>query len=192
MSISPSAPDSVLTVLQLTRHIKRSLEDHYPAVWVKGEVSGCKKAPSGHFYFALKEGNEALLDCALWRTHAARVSFEPQDGIEVEAFGSIQVYEPRGRYQLSVKELRPAGQGALWLKYEKLKKKLFGEGLFDEQRKRPLPRYPERVGVVTSPVGAAVRDIVTVLRARWASIGIVLSPVRCSIALRILPPLLSS
>ena len=109
---------------------------------------------------------------------APRLGFEPRDGIEVEAFGGITVYEPRGRYQLVVRELRPAGLGALLLALEELKRRLAAEGLFDAARKRPLPRYPRRIGLVTSPIGAAVRDLVKVLRARWPAIGIVLAPVR--------------
>src|SRR5207249_581832 len=101
-----------------------------------------------------------------------------RDGSEVEAFGAVSVFEPRGRYQLIVEELRPAGVGALLLALEELKRRLQAEGLFDESRKRPLPRYPQRIGLVTSPVGAAVRDLVKVLWARWPGIGLVLAPVR--------------
>src|SRR5439155_844154 len=157
---------------------KESLEVGFPALWVRGEVSGLKRAESGHLYFALKEGREALIACVMWRTSASRLACEPRDGAEVEAFGGVSVYEPRGRYQLVARELRPAGLGALLLALEELKRRLAAEGLFDAARKRPLPRIPARVGLVTSPVGAAVRDLVTVLRARWPSIGIVLAPVR--------------
>src|SRR5439155_19719387 len=157
---------------------KESLEVGFPALWVRGEVSGLKRAESGHLYFALKEGREALIACVMWRTSASRLACEPRDGAEVEAFGGVSVYEPRGRYQLVARELRPAGLGALLLALEELKRRLAAEGLFDAARKRPLPRIPARVGLVTSPVGAAVRDLVKVLRARWPSIGIVLAPVR--------------
>jgi len=126
----------------------------------------------------MKEGTNALLDCVMWKTPASLLSFEPRDGTEVEAFGAITVYEPRGRYQLVVEELRPGGLGALLLALEELKRRLQAEGLFDTARKRPLPHYPERIGLVTSPVGAAVRDLVKVLRARWPSIELVLAPVR--------------
>jgi exodeoxyribonuclease VII large subunit len=177
MAISP-APDTILSVAALTRLIKDSLEGAFPAVWVRGEISGFKRAESGHLYFSLKEGKDALLDCVMWRTSAAKLAFEPRDGTEVEAFGGIAVYEPRGRYQLGAKELRPGGLGALLLALEELKRRLQAEGLFDASRKRPLPRYPGRIGLVTSPVGAAVRDVVKVLRGRWPSIEIVLSPTR--------------
>jgi exodeoxyribonuclease VII large subunit len=177
MAISP-APDSVLSVTGLTRLIRESLEGEFPAVWVRGEVSGIRRPDSGHLYFSLKEGKEAILDCVMWRSSAIHLTFEPRDGTEVEAFGGITVYEPRGKYQLLVRELRPGGLGALLLALEELKRRLSGEGLFDAARKRPLPRYPQRIGMVTSPVGAAVRDMVKVLRARWPSIAIVLAPTR--------------
>src|SRR5262249_11996872 len=120
----------------------------------------------------------ALLECVMFKTAAGRLAFEPRDGTEVEAFGAISVYEPRGRYQLMAEHLRPGGLGALLLALEELKRRLQAEGLFDAARKRPLPRYPMRLGLVASPVGAAVRDLVKVLQSRWPSIGIVLAPVR--------------
>src|SRR5262245_60050916 len=177
MAISPS-PESILSVSALTRLIRDTLGRTFPAVWVKGELSGFKRSDRGHLYFSLKEGTAALIDCVMWKTTAGRLSFEPRDGTEVEAFGAITVYEPRGRYQLVVEELRPGGLGALLLALEELKRRLQAEGLFDAARKRPLPRFPARIGLVTSPVGAAVRDMVKVLRARWPGIGIILAPVR--------------
>jgi exodeoxyribonuclease VII large subunit len=177
MSISP-APESILSVSALTRLIKDALGQAFPAIWVKGELSGFKRSDRGHLYFSLKEGTTALIDCVMWSRTAGRLSFEPRDGTEVEAFGAISVYEPRGRYQLVVEELRPGGLGALLLALEELKRRLQAEGLFEAARKRPLPRFPARIGLVTSPVGAAVRDLVKVLRTRWPGIGIVLAPVR--------------
>lgn len=177
MAISPS-PESILSISALTRLIKDTLGTAFPAVWVKGELSGFKRSDRGHLYFSMKEGTTALLECVMWSRTAARLSFEPRDGTEVEAFGAITVYEPRGRYQLVVEELRPGGLGALLLALEELKRRLQAEGLFDNARKRPLPRFPQRIGLVTSPVGAAVRDLVKVLRGRWPGIGIVLAPVR--------------
>jgi len=173
-----TASDQILGVIELTRRIKATLETEYPAVWVRGEISGMKRSESGHVYFSLKEGRDAVLSCAVWRTSVGRLKFEPRDGMQVEAFGAVEVYAPRGQYQLIVREARPAGLGALLLALEELKQRLKAEGLFDESRKRPLPRYPGRVGLVTSPSGAAVRDVVKVLRSRWPSIGIVLAPVR--------------
>ncbi|HEY3215572.1 MAG TPA: exodeoxyribonuclease VII large subunit [Candidatus Eisenbacteria bacterium] len=176
MAISP-APEGILTVTALTRLVKEALSQAFPAVWVRGEVTGFKRAASGHCYLSLKDG-QALLECVAYSRAAGRFGFEPRDGVEVEAFGAISVYEPRGRYQLVVEEMRPAGLGALLLALEELKRRLQAEGLFDDRRKRPLPPYPSRIGLVTSPVGAAVRDLVKVLRARWPSIRLVLGPVR--------------
>jgi exodeoxyribonuclease VII large subunit len=175
--VSVPQTEGVLSVSALTQRIKSTLEEGFPAVWVKGELTGVKKAPSGHLYFSLKD-SASQLDCVMWKGTFSRLVFEPQDGAEVEAFGDVTVYAARGRYQLTVREMRPAGIGALLLALEQLKRKLQAEGLFDPSRKRPLPTFPLRVGLVTSPVGAAVRDMVKVLRARWPSIGIVLAPVR--------------
>src|SRR5439155_24993232 len=176
MAVSP-APQTILGVAALTRLIKETLTDAFPAVWVKGEVTGFRRSERGHLYFSLKD-KEALLECAMYRSAAVRLGFELRDGDEVEAFGGVSVYEPRGRYQLVVEELRASGLGALLLALEELRRRLAAEGLFEAARKKPLPRYPARIGLVTSPVGAAVRDMVKVLRARWPSIGIVLAPVR--------------
>ncbi|MBI1799739.1 MAG: exodeoxyribonuclease VII large subunit [Candidatus Eisenbacteria bacterium] len=176
MTINPST-DSVLTVSALSRLVKDALEGEFPAVWVKGELSGFTRSDRGHLYFSLKEGRDATLDCVVWKGAAGRLSFEPRDGTEIEAFGRVSSFPARSRYQLIVEELRPGGLGALLLALEELKRRLAAEGLFDEKRKRPLPSYPRRIGVVTSPIGAAVRDIIKVLRARWPSIEIVLAPV---------------
>jgi exodeoxyribonuclease VII large subunit len=175
MAVAP-APQPILTVSALTRLIKQSLRDAFSSVWVKGEISSWKRAGSGHAYLTLKDPTGPVLDCVIWSD--TRLDFEPRDGMEVEAFGDITVYEARGKYQLVIKEIRPAGLGALLLALEELKRRLQGEGLFDPGRKRALPRFPRTVGLVTSPSGAAVRDIVKVLRARWPSIRIVLAPVR--------------
>lgn len=167
----------ILSVLQVTRLIKDTLAGSFPAVWVRGEISNVRRPASGHFYFDLKEGT-ALLHCVLWASGAARAKFTPIEGVEAEAFGSIGAYESRSEYQLMVQSIRPAGLGALLVKFEELKRKLHGEGLFDPARKRALPHYPRRIGLVTSPVGAAVHDLITRLRGRWPSIEIVLAPVR--------------
>ena len=178
MALLPSQEDRVLSVGELTRAIKETLTDAFPGVWVKGEVSGLKRPDSGHLYFSLKEGTTAVIACAMWRNAAMKLGFPLRDGGEVEAYGEIDVYAPRGGYQLIIKQLRPAGLGALLLQLEELKRRLTAEGLFAAERKRPLPRYPRRIGVVTSPVGAAVRDIVKVLRGRWPGIEVVLAPVK--------------
>jgi exodeoxyribonuclease VII large subunit len=137
----------------------------------------CRRSDRGHIYFSLKD-KDALIECAMYSRAVSRLGFEPRDGAEVEAFGAVSVYEPRGRYQLIVEEMRASGLGALLLALEELRRRLAAEGLFDAARKKPLPHYPRRIGLVTSPAGAAVRDMVKVLRARWPSIGIVLAPVR--------------
>ena len=177
MSVAPQRDERIVGVLELTRAIRDALAAQFTGVWVRGEVSNCKRSPNGHLYFKLKEGKAAVLDCALWAREAGRLRFDLKEGLEVEAFGDVTVWEPRGNYQLSVKHLRPAGMGALLLQLEQLKQKLQAEGLFDAARKRPLPRYPRRIGVVTSPVGAAFRDVLKVLRARWPAIGVVIAPV---------------
>jgi len=174
----PAAEDRVLSVAELTRSIKDLLLETFPGVWVKGEISNYKGTHgSGHLYFRMKDAT-ATLDCAMFRPLPSRLTFTPRDGLEVEAYGEVSVYEPQGRYQLVVKQMRPAGIGALLAQLEELKRRLAAEGLFEVARKRPLPRYPRTVGVVTSPVGAAVRDIVKVLRARWPGIRVVLAPVK--------------
>jgi exodeoxyribonuclease VII large subunit len=177
MASLPAPEDRVLTVGELTRAIKDLLAGTFPGQWVKGEISGFRPHTSGHLYFKLKDAN-AQLDCAMFKMNAMRLSFAPRDGLEVEAFGEISVYEPRGNYQLVIKQMRVAGIGALLAQLEELKRRLAAEGLFDAARKKPLPKYPRTIGVVTSPVGAAVRDIVKLLRARWPGIRIVLAPVK--------------
>ncbi len=178
MSLMPASEDRILSVGEITRSIKETLTEGFSGVWVKGEVSGIKRPQSGHVYFTLKEGTEATLKAVAWRATAARLTFDLRDGTEVEAFGDLDVYPPRGEYQLIVRQMRPAGLGALLLQLEELKRKLAAEGLFDPARKRPLPAFPRTIGVVTSPVGAAIRDIVKVLRTRWPGIRIVLAPVK--------------
>ena len=178
MATLPAPEDKILSVGELTREIKELLAGAFAGVWVKGEISSYKGPhQSGHMYFSLKDAN-ATLSCAMFRGSATKLTFTPKDGLEVEAYGEISVYEPRGNYQLIIKQMRPAGIGALLAQLEELKRRLTAEGLFDAARKQPLPRYPRTIGVVTSPVGAAVRDVVKVLRDRWPGIRIVLAPVK--------------
>ena len=174
----PAADDRILSISQITREIKDMLADAYPGVWVKGELSGFKGAnASGHMYFSLKDAG-AKIDCVLFRGSAARLTFDPKDGLEVEAYGEISVYEPRGNYQLVIKQMRPAGKGALMAQYEEMRRRLEAEGLFDTARKQRLPAYPLTIGLVTSPLGAVIRDMVKVLRGRWPGLRIVLAPVK--------------
>jgi exodeoxyribonuclease VII large subunit len=166
----------VLTVSQLTLGIKRALAERFDDVWVRGEISGFKRAPSGHFYFNLKDDG-AVLSCAMWHMANQVLTFAPVDGMEVEARGSIDVYPPRGGYQLIIREMLPGGRGALLLALEALRRKLAAEGLFDPSRKRALPRFPSRIALVTSPSGAAVRDLLHVLARRWPLAQVVVVPV---------------
>ena len=178
MSVTPASEERILSVGQLTRSIKDTLAHEFSGVWVKGELSGLKRHESGHLYFSLKEGKEATLSAVIWRGTASRLGVDLRDGIEVEALGDIDVYPVRGTYQLIVRQIRLAGMGALLAQLEELKRRLTAEGLFDKERKRALPRFPRVIGVVTSPTGAALHDIQTVLRGRWPSIRIVLEPVK--------------
>ena len=147
-----------LSVSQLSAAIKRTVEDGFARVRVRGELSGAKRAASGHFYAALKDDN-ALIDMVMWKGQAARLAFRPEDGIEVIATGKLTTYPGRSKYQLVVDTLEVAGEGALMLLFEKLKARLGAEGLFDRDRKQPLPVLPRVIGVVTSPTGAVIRDI---------------------------------
>ncbi len=146
--------------------IKRTVEDGFSRVRVRGELSGAKRAASGHFYAALKDDN-ALIDMVMWKGQAARLAFRPEDGIEVIATGKLTTYPGRSKYQLVVDTLEVAGEGALMLLFEKLKARLGAEGLFDQERKQDLPRLPRVIGVVTSPTGAVIRDILHRLADRF-------------------------
>ncbi|MDP7277797.1 MAG: exodeoxyribonuclease VII large subunit [Planctomycetaceae bacterium] len=172
-----SGDEAALTVSELTREIKELLEASYPSVWVSGEISNCRPARSGHVYLTLKD-EQAQLSAVIWRNTAARLPFELVDGLEVVAQGSVDVYPPRGSYQLIIRQVTPRGVGALELAFRQLQERLAAEGLFDEDRKRPLPRFPERIALVTSPTGAAVRDMLQVITRRWPAVEIVLLPVR--------------
>lgn len=165
----------VLSVTELTRQIKRVLEDGFPTVSVKGEISNFKRHTSGHLYFTIKDEN-AQIQAVMWRSRAASLFFTPQDGMMVIARGRIGVYEARGTYQIDVAGLQPLGTGDLQIAFERLKKKLFEEGLFDASHKKALPRYPARIGIVTSPTGAAIRDIVNIIARRFPAVELILAP----------------
>ncbi len=167
----------VCTVSELAMRIKASLEDRFPAVWVEGEISNLRTPSSGHAYFTLKDDG-AQLRCVLFRGRGRRVAFQPEDGMQVLAFGGLDVYIARGEYQLVVELLEPKGVGALQLAFEQLKRRLEAEGLFDAARKRPLPSFPRTIGIVTSPTGAAVRDMLHVIGRRFADLRILITPVR--------------
>jgi len=167
-----------LSVSELTDRIQGVLETEFLDVWVEGEVSNLKFMPSsGHYYFSLKDAR-AQLRAVVWRTDARLLKFKPQDGMKVLARGQVRVYAPRGEYQLSVQVLEPLGKGSLQQAFEELKERLGKEGLFAPERKRALPVLPRRVGVVTSPTGAVIKDILRVLRVRYANLEVVIYPCR--------------
>jgi exodeoxyribonuclease VII large subunit len=168
---------NVITITELTRQIKFSLESSFPRVWVEGEISNFKQHTSGHLYFTLKDEG-AQLSALMWRSRVANLNFQPGDGMKVIARGSITVYPPRGNYQLDVDQIQPLGLGELQLAFERLKQKLDTEGLFDAGHKKPIPEYPECIGLVTSETGAALQDIRSVLSRRHPSVEVVLAPVR--------------
>ena len=163
------------TVAELNARIRGLLGDEFDDVWVAGEISGCKTATSGHCYFTLKD-HDAQLRCVCFRQSMRYLKVKPQDGMAVLARGRIDVYEARGEYQLLVEAIEPQGHGALQFAFEQLKKKLALEGLFDPTRKRPIPRLPQRIGIVTSPSGAVVRDITEILSRRFPGLHLRIYP----------------
>ena len=167
----------IWTVSQLTRRVKGLLESEISYVWVAGEISNFRVSPSGHAYFTLKD-KESQLDAVMFRGKLMRVKFGPQNGLEVIVYGLVSVYEKRGNYQIICEEMEPKGVGALQLAFEKLKQKLEAEGLFDPEHKKPIPVLPKTIGIVTSPTGAAIRDILNVIRRRFANVHILLYPAR--------------
>jgi exodeoxyribonuclease VII large subunit len=167
----------VFTVSELTRNIRGTLETKFSAVWVQGEISNYKLHPSGHQYFTLKD-QRAQISCVIWRDAMAPLRQPLTDGAQVQISGTVTVFEARGQYQLNVQIVQPRGVGLLQAKFEALKRKLEAEGLFAPERKRPLPKFPRRIGIVTSPSGAAIRDILNVLRRRAPWLQILINPVR--------------
>jgi exodeoxyribonuclease VII large subunit len=174
---APRADRRVLTVSELNALARGLIEEAFPSVWVEGEISNLRRYPSGHTYFTLKDAG-AQIAAVLFRGASAGLRFRPEDGLKVLTRGRVSLYEPRGGYQIIVEDLEPAGLGALQLAFEQLKKRLAAEGLFDAARKRPLPLLPRRLGIVTSPSGAAIRDILRVLERRFARLEVVLAPAR--------------
>ncbi|MEJ6656396.1 MAG: exodeoxyribonuclease VII large subunit [Pseudomonas sp.] len=170
-----STERDVLTVSQLNARARSLLEEVFPRVWVEGELSNLARPSSGHLYFTLKDSG-AQVRCALFRQNAARIRLDLRDGLLVQARGRVSLYEGRGDYQMIIDSLEPAGDGALRQAFEALKAKLQGEGLFAAERKRPLPSHATRIGVITSPSGAAVRDIISVFGRRAPFIELVISP----------------
>jgi exodeoxyribonuclease VII large subunit len=165
----------VVTVSQMLRSVRDTLERRFPLTWVRGELSNLSRAPSGHCYFTLKDDG-AQVDCVMFRSRLAAVDWELRNGARVEVRALASLYEPRGRFQLTVEAMRQAGLGPLYERFLRLKKKLGDEGLFDAASKRPLPAHPRAIGVVTSLAAAALRDVLTTLARRNASIPIVVYP----------------
>ncbi|MBN1272054.1 MAG: exodeoxyribonuclease VII large subunit [Candidatus Aminicenantes bacterium] len=169
--------DEVYSVSEITRFIKLQLETSFPLIWVEGEISNFHRHHSGHLYFTLKDESSQLKG-VMWRSLAEKIRFDLKDGLQVVCRGSINVYEPRGEYQLMVQLVEPKGKGALQLAFEQLRDKLKKEGLFDTQHKKKLPLFPKKVGIVTSPRGAAIVDILQTLERRFARLHILIYPVR--------------
>ncbi len=165
-----------LTVTELTRQLKDCLEGSFPLVCVRGEVSSSTHAASGHVYFTLKD-ERAQLRVVMWKRTASRLKFDVSDGMELVAIGPIELYPARGSYQLVVEQLVPEGIGPLELAFRQMHERLQAEGLFEPSRKRPLPRFPRRIAIITSPTGAAIRDVLQVMTRRWPSVNVVLLPV---------------
>ena len=165
----------IYSVSELTRNIRLVLEQSFGTVWVEGEVSNFTRHQSGHMYFSIKD-NESLLSCVFFRGVNTGLKFEIKSGMQVLCFGRISVYNKRGQYQLYVDKIEPKGAGALQIAFEQLKEKLNKEGLFDKTRKKQIPYLPQRVGVITSPTGAAIRDILNILKRRYSNIEIILNP----------------
>lgn len=166
-----------LTVSQLTNSIRIALESRFASVWVEGEISNFKSHSSGHWYFTLKDSN-AQLRAKCFRSTNTRIRFRPTDGLHVRARGKLSLYAPRGEYELVVDALDPVGAGALRIAFEQLRDRLNAEGLFAKELKRPLPVFPRRVGIVTSPTGAAIRDILNVISRRTRTVHVLFSPAR--------------
>jgi exodeoxyribonuclease VII large subunit len=169
------AERNIYSVSDITRHIKVNLERTFGNLWIQGELSNVKRPSSGHIYLTLKD-DKAQLPAVMFRGKARHLRFRPDDGTSVLVWGHITVYEPHGKYQLLVERMEPRGKGALQLAFEQLKQKLSREGLFAEERKKPLPLLPQRLGIVTSPSGAAIRDLCRVLHRRYPNLDVLVYP----------------
>jgi len=167
----------ILTVSELTKEIRRTLEESFEQVSVIGEISNFKSHVSGHWYFSLKDA-DAVINCTMWKGFNQYVFFTPQDGMKIVVNGKLTVYPPRGSYQLDIRSMKPAGLGELQEAFEKLKKKLEAEGLFDEKYKKQIPAFPLKIGIVTAIDGAAFRDLVSVAKRRYPLVELVIAPAR--------------
>ncbi|MEJ2542768.1 MAG: exodeoxyribonuclease VII large subunit [Calditrichaceae bacterium] len=164
---------SIHSVSDITRLIKTLIEENIPAVWVEGEISNYKPHYSGHVYFTLKDAN-AQISAVMWKSRKYNLTFEPEDGMLIQALGTIRLYEKSGRYQLDIIRMQPSGIGKLQLAFEQLKQKLDAEGLFDPEHKKAIPAFPEKIGVVTSETGAAIKDIINVIERRAPHVQLII------------------
>jgi exodeoxyribonuclease VII large subunit len=169
--------NQILTVSEITKEIRKTLEESFEQVSVIGEISNFKSHISGHWYFSLKD-SDAVINCTMWKGFNQYVFFTPQDGMKIIVNGRLTVYPPRGSYQLDIRSIKPAGLGELQEAFEKLKKKLEAEGLFDESHKKEIPAFPKKIGVVTAIDGAAFRDLISVAERRFPLLEIVIAPAR--------------
>lgn len=177
MATPTAQGQTILTVSQLSQAIKQCLEGTFPLVWMQGEISNCKPHSSGHLYFSLKDAN-AQIGAVMFRPDAATLKVPPKDGTQVIVRGEINVYPISGKYQIVVREMRLVGLGELLLKLEELKVKLHKQGWFRSDRKKPIPRFPKTIGVVTSPTGAAIQDMLNILSRRFSGFHLILNPVK--------------
>ncbi|MBU0605547.1 MAG: exodeoxyribonuclease VII large subunit [Candidatus Omnitrophica bacterium] len=175
--ISETKEKQIYTVTELTKYIRQIVENSFPNIWVEGEISNFILHSSGHMYFSLKDAG-SVVQCAMFKRSNEKLKFRPKDGMKAICFGKISVYEPRGSYQLIVEEIEPKGVGALQLQFQQLKERLQKEGLFDPAHKVPIPHLPTRIGIVTSPTGAAIRDILNIALRRFSNVEIIIYPVR--------------
>jgi len=166
---------NILSVTQVNNQVKTNLDQHFSHVWIKGEISGLKKYPSGHIYFTLKDENSEL-SAVMLQYNSTNLAFTPSTGNKVIVHGNVSLYVPRGKYQINVESMYPAGEGELWLKFNKLKNKLENEGLFDTAHKQAIPQFPKRIGLVTSSSGAVLRDIINVCSRRAPHVKLILCP----------------
>lgn len=167
----------VYSISEITRTIKMLLEDSLPTIWIEGEVSNFKAHYSGHYYFTLKD-SEAQISAVMWRSRTTQQPFIPEDGMKIQALGNIRLYEKSGRYQIDIIRMRQAGVGQLQMEFEQLKQRLNEEGLFKQEFKKPLPEFPQSVGIITSSTGAAVQDMINVLKRRAPYVEVIIKPVK--------------
>ncbi|MCP5002725.1 MAG: exodeoxyribonuclease VII large subunit [Planctomycetes bacterium] len=177
MFVPAQESGKLFTVSEITRRIRRSLEYEFPYVGIVGEISNVRIPASGHVYLTLKDKG-AQLQAVIFRNSASKIKFKLKDGMEVLSFGSLTVYEPRGQYQLIIDNLEPKGIGALQLAFQQLKEKLDKEGLFAHSSKKPLPFMPQKIGIITSPTGAAIKDILSIINRRFAKVEVLIFPVK--------------